>query len=132
MLIIFFDKINTYNKLRGITMAYLKRYGGQIILEINNSCIREWAGLIKYKIDGNRVCDFYGRCLYEIDGDRIKEWAGFYVLEVKGNNIKRYGGQIIAQIDGNKIKEWAGLYIYEISGFVSHKELMALIAILFA
>ena len=38
---------------------------------------------------------------------------------------------IIAEINGNYIKEYCGPIRYEVSGFVSHHQLMALVAILF-
>ena len=46
--------------------------------------------------------------------------------------VKRYCGPYIAEIQGNRIKEYCGGYLYEIDGFLSHKEMMMLIAILFA
>ena len=46
--------------------------------------------------------------------------------------IKRYCGPYILEISGDRIKEYCGPYLYEIDGFVSHSELMALIAVLFA
>lgn len=46
--------------------------------------------------------------------------------------MKRYCGNYIAEIVGNKIKEYCGNYLYEIDGFISHNEMMALVAILFA
>jgi hypothetical protein len=38
----------------------------------------------------------------------------------------------IASIEGNRIKEYGGRILYEIDGFITHKELMMLIALLFA
>lgn len=46
--------------------------------------------------------------------------------------VKRYCGSYIAEIDGNRIKQYCGPYLYEVDGFISRKELMMLIAILFA
>ena len=46
--------------------------------------------------------------------------------------IKRYCGSYIAEIQGNMIKEYCGSYLYEIDVFLSNRELMMLIAILFA
>lgn len=46
--------------------------------------------------------------------------------------LKRYCGSYVLEINGGMIKEYCGPYLYEITGFVSHQELMALMAILFA
>ena len=46
--------------------------------------------------------------------------------------IRRYCGPYIAEIQGNKIREYCGSYLYEIDGFLSNRELMMLIALLFA
>ena len=46
--------------------------------------------------------------------------------------IKRYCGNYILEINSGRIKEYCGSYLYEIDGFLSHEELMGLIAILFA
>ena len=46
--------------------------------------------------------------------------------------IRQFCGQYIYEIDGDRIKRFCGPYMYEIDGFLSHEQLMALIAILFA
>ena len=51
---------------------------------------------------------------------------------MNGNRIRRYCGNFIAEIQGNRIREYCGNYLYEIDGALSHTEMMALIAILFA
>ena len=54
------------------------------------------------------------------------------MLEFDGRMIKRYCGGYIAEYDGRMIKQYCGGYLYEINGFLDHKQLMALFAILFA
>ena len=49
-------------------MAYLRRYCGSRILEINNGQIREYCGPIKYTIDGNYLRRYCGPNEYEIEG----------------------------------------------------------------
>ncbi|MBR3617661.1 MAG: hypothetical protein IKN46_03195 [Acholeplasmatales bacterium] len=46
--------------------------------------------------------------------------------------LKRYCGKYLLEIQGDRIKEYCGNYLYEIDGFISHNEMMALVAILFA
>lgn len=46
--------------------------------------------------------------------------------------IRYYCGSNILETDGQRIREYCGKYLYEINGFISNRELMALIAILFA
>ena len=46
--------------------------------------------------------------------------------------IRRYCSNYILETTGDKIREYCGPFLYQIEGFISHKELMALIAILFA
>ena len=46
--------------------------------------------------------------------------------------LKEYYGKTLLEIDGGKIKEYFGKPLYEIDGFLSRRELMALLAILFA
>ena len=47
------------------------------------------------------------------------------------SRLKRYCGNILYEVVGNKIKQYCGNYVYEIDGFISNRELMGLIAILF-
>ena len=46
--------------------------------------------------------------------------------------IKRYCGSYVLEISNDRIKEYCGSYLYEIDGFLSHEDLMAVIAVLFA
>ena len=113
-------------------MARIRRYCGNYILETSGDRLKEYCGSYLYELDGNRVRRYCGSYLYEIDGDRIKQYCGSYLLQVEGNRIRRYCGSYIAEIDGNRIKQYCGPYLYEIEGFLSHKELMMVIAVLFA
>lgn len=63
---------------------------------------------------------------------RIRRYCGSYLLEVSDGKIKEYCGSYLYQIDGYRVKQYCGPYLYEIDGFISHNELMAVIAILFA
>ena len=66
------------------------------------------------------------------DGKYIKEYCGTPLLEFDGRYLKRYCGMPLYEVEGNKIKEYCGNYLYEIDGFLSGKELLGLLAILFA
>ena len=46
--------------------------------------------------------------------------------------IRQFCGQYIYEIDGDRIRRFCGPYMYEIEGPISQRQLMALIAILFA
>ena len=65
-------------------------------------------------------------------GDKVKEYSGLYILQFDGRLLRRYGGQYIAEVNGNKIRKWGGLWEYEIDGFMTHKELLALLTLLYA
>ena len=55
------------------------------------------------------------------------------MLNVTTNQIKEFGGTIIGSFDTNYIKDFpSGLIKYRIDGFLSRRELMALIAIMYA
>ena len=82
--------------------------------------------------DGDKVKEYYGKNIFEIDGDKIKEYCGKTLLEFDGEKLKRYCGPTIYEVDGNKIKEYCGKNLYEVEGFLSRREWMALLAILFA
>ena len=53
------------------------------------------------------------------------------ILEYDGKLLRRYNGNYRYEISGNMIREYNGNYLYEIEGYVSGKELMGLLAILF-
>ena len=46
--------------------------------------------------------------------------------------LKSYSGQILLKIEDSYIKEYSGIIRYRIDGFLSRREMMALIAIIFA
>ena len=60
--------------------------------------------------------------------------TGRYLLTVDGDYIKEYQtGKYRYKISGDKIVEYqSGRYLYKFDGFLSHKEIVALLAILFA
>ena len=48
------------------------------------------------------------------------------------DEIKEYGGKIISKFDSTYIKEFSGTIRYKIDGFLSRRQMLALIAILYA
>lgn len=46
--------------------------------------------------------------------------------------IKRYCGNYILECDGNRIRDYCGSYRYEIEGFMTRKEIMMLLTLLYA
>lgn len=114
-------------------MAYLRTFTGEYLLRIENDYIKDYSsGMIKYRINGDRVCDYGGRTLFQLDGDKIKDYLGRILLYVDYQRIKQFGGHIIATYDNNYIKEFSGKIIYKFDGFLSKREVMALMAIIFA
>ena len=67
-----------------------------------------------------------GGCITE-----IASASGKKILIDLGHNLRRYNGNYIYQLEGNFIREYNGQYLYEIEGFVSRRELLGLLAILF-
>ena len=97
-------------------MAYLKRFGGLNLYKIENGYIKDFStAFIKYKIEGDRIKDFYGRIM----------------LVVTNGQIKEFSGRIIARFDGKNIKDFYGMTQYQIEGQVSRNELMAIFAMIF-
>ena len=62
----------------------------------------------------------------------IRRYCGSTVLDVSSGKIKEYCGSYLYEINGNKIKRYCGETLYEINGFLSHQDMMAVLAILFA
>ena len=119
------------------SMAYLKAYRtGQYLLKIEGDCIREYNGSIKYRIRDNYVIEYLtGRVLYTIDGNYIKNYhTGRYLLTISSNVIRDYlTGRTLATFDDTTFKDYmSGMYQYKIEGFLSRREIYALIAILYA
>ena len=52
--------------------------------------------------------------------------------EKKMARIKRYCGNYILECDGGRLKEYCGSYRYEIEGFMTRKEIMMLLTLLYA
>ena len=46
--------------------------------------------------------------------------------------IKRYCENYILECDGGRLKEYCGSYRYEIEGFMTRKEIMMLLTLLYA
>ena len=63
---------------------------------------------------------------------RVRAYCGNYLLEFDGRRVRRYCGNYIAEVEDGRIREYCGNYLYTIEGSLSSKELLALIAILFA
>ena len=61
----------------------------------------------------------------------IKKWGGPIYFEVNSYGIKKFASLYDYKIDGNYLKEFGGKILYKIDGFLSHKQLMAILAILF-
>ena len=115
-------------------MAYLKTFGGQILLRIENYQIKDFStGQIKYQIRDNKVTDFSGRILYTLDGDYVKEFSGRILLNITRDQVKEFNGRIIAKFDSSYIKNIStGMIEYKIDGFLSRREMLALLAIIYA
>ena len=115
-------------------MAYLKTFSGSILLRIENDQIKDFSsGMIKYKVNGNRITDFYGRILFLLDGENVKDFSGRILLKITYKEVKDFYGRIIATFDSSNIKDFSsGQIQYKIDGFLSRRELMALLAIMYA
>ena len=114
-------------------MARIKRFSGQYFYEVVDGKFREYGhGLWQYELYGNYLRKYGGLNMYVIDGDKVKEYSGLYILQFDGRLLRRYGGQYIAEVQDNKIRRWGGLWEYVIDGFITHKELMALLTLLYA
>ena len=53
-------------------------------------------------------------------------------MNITYDSVKEFGGRIIAKFDTNYIKDFSGMIQYKIDGFLSRRELMALLAIIYA
>lgn len=62
----------------------------------------------------------------------LKTFSGSILLSIDDDKIKEYGGRIIATYDQNYIKDFGWQIRYRIDGFISRREIMALIAVLYA
>ena len=62
---------------------------------------------------------------------KIRRYCGAYILEINNSQIREYCGPYRYTIENDKVREYCGKYLYEIDGFLSNRELMMLIAILF-
>lgn len=114
-------------------MAYLKKFSGQILLRIENNQIKDFStGFIKYQIRDNKITDFGGKILYTMDGDYIKDFGGRILLNITRNQVKEFSGRIIANFDSTNIKDFSsGMIEYKIDGFLSRREMLALLAIIY-
>lgn len=126
-----------YNIGLGWGMSYLKDYmSGRNILSFDGDYIKEYStGRIKYRMSSDRVVDYMsGRTIYTFDNSNIKDYmSGRILLSVSGGQVRSYTtGRILASVDDSYVKDYmSGRILYKIDGFLSGREKMALIAILF-
>ncbi len=113
-------------------MADIRDYDTRmIIMKIDNGYIKEFSGIIKYKIVGDCINDFYGRILYKIDGEWIKNFNGVKLLKISDGAIKDFYGRILGFYDGDYLKRVDRFITHIIDGYLSKNELMALLTILY-
>ena len=86
----------------------------------------------KYKINGNKVTDFYGRTLFVLEGEKVKDFYGRVVLNISYDQVKDFYGKTIARFDTSYIKNFYGSIEYRLDGFFSRREIMAILAVLYA
>ena len=53
-------------------------------------------------------------------------------MNITYDSVKEFGGRIIAKFDTDYIKDFSGMIRYKIDGFLSRRQMLALIAILYA
>ena len=70
--------------------------------------------------------------MFVLDGDKVKDFYGRVLLNITYDSVKEFGGRIIAKFDTNYIKDFSGMIQYKIDGFLSRRELMALLAVIYA
>ena len=115
-------------------MGYIKSYSsGRILFKIDGDYIKDFGGMIKYKIKDNKILEYpSNEILYVIDGNYIKSFSNRILLNITSNQIKEYSGKILANYDSSLIKDYPSMVIkYKLDGSFSKKELMALFAVLY-
>ena len=99
---------------------------------IDGDYIKEYSGKILYKINDDKITDMCGRILYKIDGNYVKEYSGRILLNITTDQVKTITGQIIARYDSTYIKSYSGMIQYRIDGFLSRRQVMAILTLLYA
>ena len=54
------------------------------------------------------------------------------MIYITQNQVKEFGGRIIATFDSTYIKSFGGMIQYKIDGFLTRREMMALLALIYA
>lgn len=68
----------------------------------------------------------------KIENDYIKEFCGVIRYKINGNRIQEFNGRMIARFDTSYIHDFSGAIQYKLDGFFSRRELMAILAIIYA
>ena len=86
--------------------------------------------IVKDKSD--YIKEFSGKILYKLDGNYVKEFSGKILLNITYDQVKTFSGQIIAKFDTTYIKSFTGQIQYKLDGFLTRKQLMAILTLLYA
>ena len=65
-----------------------------------------------------------------IDNDILKKDE--IAIDIDNDKIKEFSGQIIAKFDTNYIKNFSGQIQYKLDGFLTRKQLMSILALMYA
>ena len=70
--------------------------------------------------------------MYVLEGERVKDFFGRILLNITYNQVKEFGGRIIATFDNTYIKSFGGMIQYKIDGFLTRREMMAILTLIYA